>query len=80
MILTPRVLRPGHQALAGGRTPAALFGPTHLLRLLAKLPEMLPVSHMSDHQYSQLEARLAALAGWLEAHSARLFPEAVITA
>lgn len=39
-------LIPHLQASAGGLAPSRLYGAEHLLRLLVKLPELMPVCHM----------------------------------
>lgn len=35
------------QAMANGKAPSELYGAEHLVRLLVKLPELLPVAMMA---------------------------------
>ncbi|KAL6777068.1 hypothetical protein ACKKBF_B20095 [Auxenochlorella protothecoides x Auxenochlorella symbiontica] len=46
------------EASAGGLAPSRLYGAEHLLRLLVKLPELMPVCHMGPQDAVNLEARL----------------------
>ena len=64
------------QALLDGSTPASLYGGEHLLRLLMRLPDLLPTAQMSGDEQAGLEARLSAFVAFLKQHSGQLFPAA----
>eukprot|EP00210_Caulerpa_lentillifera_P008919 g8510.t1 len=51
--------------LHGGICPAAVYGAEHLLRLLIKLPELIPQTSVSQQQASTLDARLHDLLDFL---------------
>ena len=55
------------EALAGGAAPSDAYGVEHLLRLLVKLPDLVPITHMSaaDRSIFILEARLKDFMTWL---------------
>ncbi len=53
----------GVQALADGRCPSAVYGAEHLLRLLHKLAEILPLAALSDDQLSTI-ATMVQVRGW----------------
>ncbi len=53
------------QSVAPGTCPCDVFGGEHLVRLLVKLPELVPVAHMSPAHILALEARLHELMGMM---------------
>ncbi len=61
------------QVLAGGSTPASLYGGEHLLRLLIRLPDLLPTAQMSGDEQAGLEARLAAFVAFLRQNAGDFF-------
>ena len=61
------------QALADGTTPASVYGGEHLLRLLIRLPELLPTAQMPGDEQAGLEARLAAFVEFLAQNKAHFF-------
>lgn len=51
-------------ALSDGRSPAAVYGAEHLLRLMLKLPEIMPTAGMTQPQVGALSAKLQVGAVW----------------
>lgn len=45
-------------ALSDGSTPSAVYGAEHLLRLMLKLPEIMPTAGMTPAQVAGLSAKL----------------------
>lgn len=61
--------------LSDGRSPAAVYGAEHLLRLMLKLPEIMPTAGMTQPQVGALSAKLQVGAAWCGA-GARSQPRA----
>ena len=61
------------QALSSGTTPSSVYGAEHLLRLLLKLPELLPAGQMSGDEQLELELRLAAFIKFLQRNQGLYF-------
>jgi mortality factor 4-like protein 1 len=53
------------QVQAAGKAPSSMYGSEHLLRLLVKLPELLPMSSLPADNYGTLELRLANFVSYL---------------
>lgn len=49
------------QATANGELPRTVYGAEHLVRLFVKLPELVPVAHMTPQDAVRLEAFLHGL-------------------
>jgi len=64
-------LGPRAQALAGGLAPSGLFGGEHLLRLLLRLPALLPTGGLAPAALASIEAGLAHFARFLARCQAR---------
>lgn len=56
-----------------GKSPSSLFGAEHLVRLFAKLPELLCRTNLSPSDLNQTKSKLTDLYKWLVKHSDRLF-------
>ena len=61
------------QALADASVPSSIFGGEHLLRLLVKLPELIPPSTMLPETYAALDARLLDFIKFLQRHQSQFF-------
>ena len=59
------------QALAGGLVPSSLYGGEHLLRLLQRLPALLPTGGLAPAALASIEAGLAHFLKFLLRHQAR---------
>ena len=59
------------QALAGGLVPSSLYGGEHLLRLLQRLPALLPTGGLAPAALASIEAGLAHFLKFLLRHLAR---------
>ena len=66
------------QALAGGVVASSLYGGEHLLRLLQRLPALLPTGGLAPAALASIEAGLAHFLKFLLRHQARpLQPESI---
>lgn len=54
--------------------PSSLYGGQHLLRLLVKLPELLPAQSPAANTYPRLQQALTELIHYLQHNSLQLFP------
>lgn len=61
------------QALAAGQAPSAVYGAEHLLRLIVKLPELLPHTGASGETLQLLIKRVEDLLTYMQIHADRLF-------
>lgn len=61
------------QVLAAGQAPSAVYGAEHLLRLIAKLPELLPHTGASDEALQLLGQRVEDLLTYLQIQAERIF-------
>ncbi len=52
-----------------------MYGGEHLLRLLTKLPELLPLTNYPTDNYNTLQLRLADFVKHLQCHRTTLFPK-----
>jgi mortality factor 4-like protein 1 len=64
---------PALQVLSTGTTPSSVYGAEHLLRLLLKLPDMLPVQQMTADEQLELEMRLAGFIRFLHRNQGLFF-------
>ena len=68
------------QALAGGVVASSLYGGAHLLRLLQRLPALLPTGGLAPAALASIEAGLAHFLRFLLRHQARPpQPESIAT-
>jgi len=58
-----------------GIKPSAVYGGEHLLRLLTKLPELLPLTNYPTDSYDTLQLRLADFVKHLQIHRTTVFPK-----
>ena len=61
------------QALAHGVVGSCVFGPVHLLRLLCKLPQLMPMAQVKDDERAIIEQQLSHLIAFLKEHHSTLF-------
>lgn len=61
------------EVVSGGVSPSAVYGGEHLVRLLVKLPELVPVASMGAQNVVTLEARLHDLMAQLVEKQGQLF-------
>ncbi len=61
------------QVKAEGKAPSSAYGGEHLLRLLVKLPELLPMTSLPTDNYATLELRLADFVSHLSEKRSSLF-------
>ena len=54
--------------------PSSLYGGQHLLRLLVKLPELLPTQSPSVNSYRRLQQALTELIHYLQHNALQFFP------
>lgn len=55
--------------------PSTVYGGEHLLRLLTKLPELLPLTKYPSDSYNTLQLRLADFVKHLQSHRTAVFPK-----
>ena len=73
-LLYPEERAQARAALAGGALPSAIYGAEHLLRLLAKLPELLPaVPGMQQEHLDLFRQRLDGVVALLQDRFDELF-------
>lgn len=61
------------KVLTEGTVPSTLYGGEHLLRLCAKMPDLVPISSAPSEGYAALEEQLAAFAAFLARHQQEFF-------
>ncbi len=61
------------QGFPDGTTPSRLYGGSHLLRLLVKLPEILPTHNLSAASQDRLQAGLVDFIVFLEDNASQIF-------
>lgn len=61
------------QILAAGQAPSAVYGAEHLLRLIVKLPELLPHTWATGEALQLLIRRVEDLLTYMQIHAERLF-------
>jgi hypothetical protein len=61
------------QMLAAGQAPSAVYGAEHLLRLIVKLPELLPQTGATGDALQLLIRRVEDLLTYMQIHADRLF-------
>lgn len=61
------------QGFPDGILPSSLYGGSHLLRLLVKLPEMLPTQNLSAASQDRLQAGLVDFIVFLEDNASHFF-------
>jgi mortality factor 4-like protein 1 len=61
------------QMLAAGQAPSAVYGAEHLLRLIVKLPELLPHTGATGEALQLLIRRVEDLLTYMQIHAERLF-------
>lgn len=54
-------------------TPCSVYGAEHLLRLLYKLPELVPTANLTQEAFAMLETRVADLVAFLARHADAFF-------
>jgi hypothetical protein len=61
------------QALAAGQAPSAVYGAEHLLRLIVKLPELLPHTGATGEALQLLIKRVEDLLTYMQIQADRIF-------
>lgn len=59
--------------LAGGQAPSSIYGAEHLLRLVVKLPELLPHTGATGEALQLLIKRLEDLLTYMQIQADRIF-------
>lgn len=54
--------------------PSSTYGGQHLLRLMVKLPDLLPAHAFSASSYTKLQQALLELVGYLQDNMTQFFP------
>lgn len=52
---------------------SCVYGPVHLLRLLCKLPTLMPMAQVKDDDRAVIERHLALLVAYIKEHHGQLF-------
>ena len=73
MCAGPSTLRACVQALSDGTAPSSVFGGEHLLRLLVRLPQLLPMATLPPTAAEVLETHLKQFVTWMASHHKELF-------
>lgn len=63
------------QVLAAGQAPSAVYGAEHLLRLIVKLPELLPHTGATEEALQLLISRVEDLLTYMQVRVWGLLPE-----
>lgn len=67
--------RQAEMVLAAGQAPSAVYGAEHLLRLVVKLPELLPQTGVTGEALQLLIQRLEDLLTYLQVQAERIFAQ-----
>ena len=59
--------------MAHGTVASCVYGPVHLLRLLCKLPALMPMAQVKDDDRAVIEEHLAMLVAFLKEHHEQFF-------